>query len=96
MSEYTRKINRGYQVTIPQTFRDAYHLQVGDYLRIQEENGKLIIEPVTITSKDPIAALESLFSAASENFSNLSEDQILNLVRSELKKSRQENNKDNF
>ncbi len=89
MSEYTRKINRGYQLTIPQTFRDTYHLQVGDYLKIQEENGKLIIEPVQMTSKDPIAALEALFGSTSENFTALSEEEILNLVRNELKKSRQ-------
>jgi bifunctional DNA-binding transcriptional regulator/antitoxin component of YhaV-PrlF toxin-antitoxin module len=88
MSEYTRKINRGFQLTLPQTFRDAYHLQIGDYLRIHEENGKLIVEPVNIIPKNPAAALEALFDAATSNFKDLSEDEIMLLVGKELKKSR--------
>lgn len=90
MLEYTRKINRGYQLTLPQTFRDTCHLQIGDYVRIKEEGGKLIIEPVSITSKDPLQALGALFSSATDAFSGLSEDEIMKLVRKEIKKSRQE------
>jgi len=90
MSEYTRKINRGYQLTLPQSFRDAYHLQIGDYLRVHEDDGKLIIEPVNMVSKDPIAALEALFDSASSNFGDLSEEEIMRLVHSELKKSRKD------
>lgn len=90
MSEYTRKINRGYQLTLPQTFRDTYHLQIGDYVRIQEENGKLIIEPVSIAPKDPLQALNELFSSSSNAFSDLSEDEIMKLVHKEIKKSRQD------
>lgn len=88
MAEYTRKINRGFQLTLPQTFRDNFHLQVGDYLRVNEENGKLIIEPVNIVPKNPIEALESLFNASSGNFNDLSEEEIMLLVRNELKKNR--------
>jgi len=93
MSEYTRKINRGYQLTLPQTFRDAYHLQIGDYLRIHEEQGKLIIEPVNLVSKNPVEALEALFDSAASNFNDLSEEEIMALVQKELKKSRKQKQK---
>ncbi len=90
MEECTRKINRGYQLTLPQSFRDAYQLQIGDYLKIYEEGGKLIIEPINIMPKDPLEALKKLFSTRSGNFKDLSEDEIMRLVRKEIKKNRNE------
>ncbi len=88
MSEYTRKINRGYQVTLPQEFRDNYHLQVGDYLRINEVGGKLIIEPVKIVPKNSVEALQSIFSSINSDLDDLPEDEIMELVRKEIKRSR--------
>lgn len=92
MQEYTRKINRGYQLTLPQTFRDSNHLHIGDYVRMHEEDGKLIIEPVDFVPKNPVEALESLFSATSGNFDDLPEEEIMKLVRNEIKKSRKGSN----
>lgn len=92
MKEYTGKINRGYQLTLPPAFRESYHLQIGDYLKMQEENGKLIIEPVKMVSNDPLEALKSLLSSSDDNFNDLPEEQIMDLVRSEIKKSREEHN----
>lgn len=90
MPDYTRKINRGYQFTLPQAFRDAYHLQIGDYLKVHEINGKLVIEPVTIIPKNPEKALQSLFNSSSNHFDDLSEEDILKMVHKEIKKHRQE------
>ena len=87
--DYTRKINRGYQFTLPQAFRDAYHLQVGDYLKVHEANGKLVIEPVTLVPKNPEQALRSLFDSSTNHFDDLSEDDILKMVHKEIKKHRQ-------
>jgi len=93
MQEYTRKINRGFQLTLPQSFRDSYHLNIGDYVRMHEESGKLVIEPVKIVPKNSVDALKALFSkAASNNFDDLSEEEIMELVLQEIKKSRKGNN----
>lgn len=92
MKEYTGKINRGFQLTLPPEFRENYHLQIGDYLKMQEENGKLVIEPVKMVSSDPLEALKSLLSSSVDNFKDLPEDQIMDLVRDEIKKSREEHN----
>ena len=88
MRVYTRKVNRGYQLTLPQTFRESYSISVGDYVRMHEEDGKLIIEPVEIVSKDPVEALKTLFDSVSDSFNDLPEDQIMKLVREEIKKNR--------
>jgi bifunctional DNA-binding transcriptional regulator/antitoxin component of YhaV-PrlF toxin-antitoxin module len=88
MSAYTRKINRGFQFTLPPDFKDIYHLQVGDYVRIYEENGKWIIEPVTMLPKNPKKALESLFMSSTDAFRDLSEEEIMKLVSEEIKKHR--------
>ncbi len=92
MKEYTGKVNRGYQLTIPPEFRESYHLQIGDYLKMHEKDGKLIIEPVKMVSNDPLEALQSLLSSSVDNFKDLPEDKIMELVRDEIKKSRAEYN----
>lgn len=46
-----RKIARGYQITLPSEFRNEFHLNVGNYVEVFEENGRLIIEPVEIKKK---------------------------------------------
>lgn len=46
------KIRRNYQLTIPQALREKIKLEVGDYLEVDVENGKIVIRPVKVVSPE--------------------------------------------
>lgn len=85
-----RKIARGYQVTLPVEFRKEHHLDVGDYVEIQEKDGKLIIEPIEIKRKSVAKQFDDIFISQKEDpdFAKKTEDEILALVRKEVKATR--------
>jgi AbrB family looped-hinge helix DNA binding protein len=84
-----RKIARGYQITLPPEFRDEFHLNVGDYVEVSEENGRLIIEPVEIKKKNIASQFDDIFKNQKDRLIT-SEDKILEMVRKEVKLSRKE------
>ena len=88
-----RKIARGYQVTLPPEFRKEHHLNVGDYVEIQEKNGKLIIEPIEIKKKSVAKQFDEIFASQKEDaaFAKKTEEEILALVRKEVKAARKAN-----
>lgn len=90
---YIRKIARGYQVTLPPEFRKEHHLDVGDYVELQEKNGKLIIEPIEIKRKSVAKQFDNIFASQKEHpaFAKKTEEEIISLVRKEIKATRKSN-----
>lgn len=83
--EIISKINRGFQFTLPKSFRNANNLEIGDYLKIHEDNGKLVIEPVEVISKRSANALRTLFSTSEDHSEEVLEKQVMSEVRKEIK-----------
>ena len=61
-----RKITRGFQVTLPQGFRQRHGLNVGDVVEMVEVGGELHVQPVEITRKHIQAELNQVFQQADE------------------------------
>ncbi len=45
------KVKSIYQVVIPEDVRKKLKVEIGDVLKIEEKNGKLIIKPVVVVDK---------------------------------------------
>ena len=54
------RITRKYQVTIPKKVREKLKLRVGDLLKVEVEEGKIVFRPLTPRSEDPVEELLSL------------------------------------
>ena len=54
------RITRKYQVTIPKKVREKLKLRVGDLLKVEIEEGKIVFKPLTPRSEDPVEELLSL------------------------------------
>lgn len=54
------RITRKYQVTIPKKVREKLKLRVGDLLKVEVEEGKIVFRPLTPRSADPVEELLSL------------------------------------
>ena len=46
------KVKQHYQITIPQKLRKEFHLTVGDFMEIKNENGKIVLRPVKMIRPD--------------------------------------------
>ena len=89
-----RKITRGFQVTLPRSFRERYGLQIGDVVEMVERNGVLSVQPVELRRKHLQAALEDVFQQADAqgdaSVSVNSEEEAMALAEQEIKQSRKE------
>ncbi len=87
-----RKVSRGYQVTLPRTYRDKFHLEIGDMLEFVERDDELIIRPLKTVKKENTAKRLIEFLKRSKNLINdISENELLKLVYKERKKIRTKN-----
>lgn len=86
MEQIIRKINRGYQFTIPPEFREQNSLDVGALVSVKQEGNKLVIEPFK-NKTSALKRLDYIFSQKSE-FSKMNEDIINAMVSEEIKASR--------
>lgn len=86
-----RKINRGYQITLPPDFRDRYRLNIGDHVEMVEKNGLLVISPLGGRREKISRELATLFSENPE--SELSDEDTMQLAIREIKAARAERNK---
>jgi len=46
------KIKRNYQITIPRNLREKVHLQEGDYIEFDVQDGCIILKPVKVIHPD--------------------------------------------
>ncbi len=84
------KVTTGYQITIPSVFRKKESINIGDYIDIVEENGKLVISPVTINKRNRAAeSFNSIFNEKDGFFSGMTEESVMGLVAQEIKHSRE-------
>ncbi len=89
-----RKISRGFQVTIPRELREMLGLHVGDLVEFEQDMGGVVIRPVEVKRKELAEQLKRLLDSQPENeFSNLSEDEIMAVANEEIKKLREEHRK---
>ncbi|MEO5357445.1 MAG: AbrB/MazE/SpoVT family DNA-binding domain-containing protein [Nitrospirae bacterium YQR-1] len=90
-----RKISRGFQITIPQTLREALGLHIGDMIEFEQKDDVFILRPVeVIRRKAMVEQLKKVLDSQPENeFSHLSEDEIMAIANEEIRKSREERKK---
>lgn len=86
-----RKINTGYQVTLPPEFRKCNHLSVGSMVSVTNQGNKLIIEPFKNKS-EALKKLESLFKNAPTEFESMPDQEVSDFVRHEIKAARSKKN----
>lgn len=42
------KVSRNNQITLPRSLRDRLHIKAGEYLEVEEQDGKVILQPVKV------------------------------------------------
>ena len=82
-----RKINTGYQLTLPPDFRKYNHLSVGSMVSVINEGNKLVIEPFKNKS-GALKRLELLFKKSPTEFESMPEQEVSDLVRHETQAAR--------
>jgi len=85
------KITTGYQITIPASYRKQNHLEIGDYVSFRYDKNKLIIEPLEkqIEKQNAIEVFNNLFKQEIvDELSKLDEGKVLDVVNTEIKLSR--------
>ena len=87
-----RKVTRGFQITLPTSFRERYGVEIGDFVEVIEVRGALMICPVTFTRQDAQAVLDDIFAAADAisdpSVTVASDDEALAIARTEIKARR--------
>jgi bifunctional DNA-binding transcriptional regulator/antitoxin component of YhaV-PrlF toxin-antitoxin module len=67
-----RKISRGYQITLPQTFREHHNLQIGDFIEVIEEKDQVLLRAFRMEAREnPVDKMMKLLRAASKNDKDL-------------------------
>ncbi|RLE94815.1 MAG: AbrB family transcriptional regulator [Thermoprotei archaeon] len=54
------KITRKYQITIPKEIREKLNLRVGDLLKVELEDDKIVLRPLIKREKDPLEEMLNL------------------------------------
>lgn len=81
-----RKVNRGFQITLPPTFREKFNLAVGSSITMTLDNDKLVIEPHIDQKTISLNRLHAIFNEL-DILPKLadSEEAVLKLVNQERK-----------
>lgn len=84
-----RKVNRGFQITLPPEFRDKYDLKIGSTLCLSLEDNKLIVTPYIDDKTHALKRLQMIF-AEIDKLPQLpqSEDELYDLLDTERKSTR--------
>jgi AbrB family looped-hinge helix DNA binding protein len=84
-----RKIARGYQITIPRSFREKFNIHIGDLIEFVEEDGQLIVKPVKKAgSNNAVLKLLTFLDNADDSIKDMTEDEILKLANEQRKIAR--------
>ena len=87
-----RKVTRGFQITLPTSFRERYSVEIGDFVEVLEVGGALMVRPVTFTRQEAQAALEDIFAEADttsdQSLTVASDDEALAMAQTEIKARR--------
>jgi bifunctional DNA-binding transcriptional regulator/antitoxin component of YhaV-PrlF toxin-antitoxin module len=89
-----RKVSRGYQITLPQEFREKAHLAIGDHVRVEQHGDTLII---TAVSDERQCIADELMAALAEPIEGVpdfeDEDEAMQFAIEQIKLFREENRK---
>ncbi len=87
-----RKVTRGFQITLPTSFRERYGVEIGDFVEVVEVRGALMVRPVTFTRQDAQAVLDDFFADADatsdQSVTVASDDEALAIAQTEIKARR--------
>ena len=59
----TVKVTRKYQITIPKSIREKLGLRVGDILIVKTDGKRIILEPISERTKNPLEDMLNLIKA---------------------------------
>jgi AbrB family looped-hinge helix DNA binding protein len=86
-----KKIARGFQVTLPKSFREKYNLTEGDYLEASEENGAVIYRPVVIDGKKLVTEMDlalSKLDKTNNEFAGMTEEEVIKIANGQIREVR--------
>ncbi|MDF2966205.1 MAG: Antidote-toxin recognition MazE, bacterial antitoxin [Rickettsiaceae bacterium] len=89
-----RKVNRGYQVTLPPEFREKFNLDIGSTISMSLEDNKLVIEPYIDQKTYSLKKVRTIFEEL-DKLPKLedSEDELFDILDKERKSARKKKNK---
>lgn len=86
-----RKISRGYQITLPQAFREHHNLQIGDFIEVIEEKDQVLLKAFRMEAREnPVDIMIKLLQEPSKNHKGLNprdENAFLNQYKKVIKKT---------
>jgi bifunctional DNA-binding transcriptional regulator/antitoxin component of YhaV-PrlF toxin-antitoxin module len=89
-----RKVSRGYQITLPQDFREKAHLAIGDHVRIEQHGDTLII---TAVSDERQRIADELMAALAEPIEGIpdfeDDEEAMRFAIQEIRRFREGNRK---
>ena len=68
--------------------RKGRDLKLTDVLAVMDENGNVILRPIQIHIEEAIRILQEMFLGRSDEFAQLSREEVINIVDEEIKKRR--------
>jgi AbrB family looped-hinge helix DNA binding protein len=80
------KIKDKNQITLPSELAKLMHLSKGDYLNIEEQNGKIIITPVEVINREVLNDVKSAINDYKKNKNNYRKFEKVEDLLSELDK----------
>lgn len=71
-----RKISRGYQITLPQAFREQHNLQIGDFIEVIEEKDQILLKAFRMEARsNPVDKMIKLLESSSKGNKDLSPEE---------------------
>lgn len=96
-AEIYRKINRGFQLTLPQAFREKNRIRVGSLVSVTTNGDSLIVKSMQDSKSLALAKLDELFAQKpSPEFANLSDQEIMDIAIKEIDEYRKEKNESHY
>ena len=87
-----RKVTRGFQITLPTSFRERCGVEIGDFVEVVEVGGALLVRPVAFTRQDAQAALDDIFAEADttgdQSVTTASDEEAIAIAKTEIKSRR--------
>jgi bifunctional DNA-binding transcriptional regulator/antitoxin component of YhaV-PrlF toxin-antitoxin module len=87
-----RKVTRGFQITLPTSFRERCGVEIGDFVEVVEIGNVLLVRPVTLDRQEAQAMLNEIFAEAdtakNQNLAVTSDDEAIAIAQAEIKARR--------
>jgi len=85
-----RKVSRGYQITLPPAFREQTGIHIGDHVRMEQQDDRLII---TVVSEERQRLANELAAALTEPLPGaepMTDEEAMRIALEEIRKHREE------